>query len=345
MNNEFSRSEIVTEDLCPTKAYQTYREDGTGYVPAGSYENLTTLRGTAGHKGTELFFNKGENSEWREVIADQFRKLDEPHRTINTTLIRRAVWVWSLDKFPQMNAEWKPLGAEVPFKWQFVPGLFQPLRQDQLFEHRENGSIITYDFKFTGSPDLNWTERKKISKQTHLYIKALKDVLPDKHIAGMVYQCIEIGKWDDKRGIHKSPFVTGWQTKTGKVTPKWAYGYEHADLCVYSDEKWLEWARKSNALEGLIWSTDIILPSDDDLIRTQEATGTQMLDYAVKLARVENSMDKQAEARKLFQRNDEACLKFGWGHVCPHYNRCWKGHQLDLETFEPRKDHHAVEPE
>jgi hypothetical protein len=46
-DNVFSRSEIVTLDECPLKAYQTYREDGHGYVPTGQDANLSALQGMA----------------------------------------------------------------------------------------------------------------------------------------------------------------------------------------------------------------------------------------------------------------------------------------------------------
>lgn len=342
---EISRSEIVTIDECEQKAFKTYREDGHGWVPAGSGANITALQGNALHKGGERLFNEGVDSRWRDDVADALAGLPEPHRTIRTTLIRRSLLGWSIVRYPQVISEWKPLGAEIPFKWEFTPGIAQPLRMDDILEHRATQGLGIFDFKTAGSPDLNWATRKANSKQTHLYIKALKDVVPNRHVMGMMYECMLIGKWDNKKEIHKSPFVTGYM-KNGKVTPKWVYGSETVDLCSYSDEKWLEWAHKNELLDlqkqELYWNTDLILPSDEDLMQTQEATGTQAIEWFVKLNRVKNSTDPEWEAKKLFPRNPDACLTFGWEHACPHYGRCWKGHQLDLETFEPRKNHHAV---
>jgi hypothetical protein len=338
---EISRSEICTIDECEEKAYAEFREDGTGHVPAGASSNLTTLQGIALHKAGELIFNEGLNSNWAEAISTVFSSLEEPFRTIKTTLIRRAMLGWTLERYPTITSEWQPLGAEIPFKWEFAPGFTQPLRLDDIMEHRSHGGLAIFDFKTAGSPDLNWTKRKANSKQTHLYLKALKSVAPERHISGMMYDCIEIGKWDNKKNVQKSPFVMGYKNKSGKISPKHAYGSTIVDLCSYSDDAWLKWALETNALDGLYWTTGLINPNDAQLDRTAEATATQAMDWAIKLKKVENSIDPRAEANKQFARNPEACLQFGWEYACPFYKRCWENQKLDAETFEPRRNHHA----
>jgi hypothetical protein len=339
---DISRSEIGTIISCQERAYATYREDGTGYTVSGAEANITTLQGQALHDGGQIIFDQGPQSNWKDKVTERLSILPEPHRTIRTTLIRRALLGWSIKRYPEIIREWKPLGAEVPWKWEFAPGFRQPLRMDDLMEHRSHAGLAIFDFKTAGSPDLNWTERKKNSKQTHLYIKALKDV-SGRHVSGMMYDCIEIGKWDNKKEIHKSPFVLGYQNKSGTVSHKYVYGAPIVDLTLWDDDKWLEWALKSNALEGLYWNTGLISPPDDQLIRTHEATIIQVQDWALKLAKVNNSIDPRAEANRQFQRNDEACLTYGWELKCPFYHRCWKGHKIDAETFEPRKNHHEPE--
>ncbi len=343
-DNVFSRSEIVTLDECPMKAFRTYREDGHGYVPAGADTNISAVQGIALHKGGEMIFNQGPDSPWREEVEKSLEGLTEPHKTIRTTLIRRALLGWSRLRYPQIAAEWKSLSSEVPWKWEFAPNLFQPLRLDDLMEHRETGSYGIRDLKTAGSPDLNWTERKRISKQTHLYLRALQSVVrPGTFVAGIIYDVLVTGKWDDKKGFHKSPFVTAY-SKGGKISPKWlGVGCKVEDLTGISDDQWWEWAQATGALNELYWTTELILPDDAQLVQTQEATSVQMLDYMVKLKRVENAIDPEAEAKRQFARNPDACLKFGWEHKCPHIGRCWKGHLLDRESFEPRKDHHQVE--
>jgi hypothetical protein len=344
-DNVFSRSEIVTLDECPLKAYQTYREDGHGYVPTGQDANLSALQGIALHKGSETIFNHGPDSDWRQQVSSVLLPLDEPHRTLRTTLVRRALLGWSLLRYPQISAEWKSLSSEVPWKWELAPNLFQPLRLDDFMEHRETRALGIRDLKSAGAPDLNWTERKRISKQTHLYLRALQEVVGQRaFVAGIIYDVLVVGKWDNKTGVLKSPFVTGY-TKNGKVSPKWVAGSQTTSLLDLTDDEWLQWAQSTNALDGLYWTTELILPDQAQLVQTQEATATQLTDYRVKLKRVENSLDKWSEAKKQFPRNPDACLKYGWEHKCAFIGRCWKGHQLDAEAFEARKDHHFVEPD
>lgn len=338
------RSEIQTLVECPERAYATYREDGTGYTPTGTVTNITTLQGSALHKGGEVLFNGGVTAPWREAVAQTLLSLPEPHRTIRTTLIRRALLGWSLARYPQIISEYQPLGAEIPFTWEFAPGFRQPLRLDDILEHRTTASLAIFDFKTAGSPDLNWTERKKNSKQTHLYVKALKEVAKDlhKHVGGIIYDCIEIGKWDNKKSIMKSPFVTGY--KKGKIiSPKSSYGATVEDLTVWSDDRWLQWAKETKALEGLYWTTGLLTPNESQLERTHLATIETVKNYEVKLNIVKNSLNPRAEANIQFDRNPEECLKFGWDYACPFYGRCWKGEKLDFETFEPRKNHHEPE--
>src|SRR5688572_9859596 len=106
-DNVFSRSEIVTLDECPMKAYSTYREDGHGYVAAGADANISALQGQALHEGGKCIFDHGPDSDWRNAVANALKDLAEPHRTIRTTLIRRALLGWSRLRYPQINAEWK----------------------------------------------------------------------------------------------------------------------------------------------------------------------------------------------------------------------------------------------
>lgn len=336
-----SRSEIGTVIGCETEAWETYRRDQTGYVPNDPFNMIDALQGIAGHKAGEILFNIGIDGPWREAIADTLSVLPPPHNHIRTTLIRRAFLWWTIKRLPQLTAEWKPLGAEIPFKWEITPGFWQPLRIDDIMEHREHKGLLIYDFKFSGKPDLNWIERKKNSLQTKLYIKALQDVTRplNRHVSGMMYECIEVGKWDDKKEIHKSPFVLGYE-KNGKVQPNWVAGSKPVDLTEYDDEKWLKWAQGTQAVDECIWNTGIILPNDEELIRNQESVGRRVIDWAIKLKEIDNSVDPVATARSILTRNDEKCLQFGWGHACEHYGKCWQGHQLDLDSFKQREDHH-----
>jgi hypothetical protein len=336
---DISRSEIEAITDCEERAYAAYREDGHGYSPSGWQENIPTLQGIALHDGGQEIFTNGLGGNWRELLEARLYFLPEPHRTIRTTLMRRALLGWTIKRYPQIIQEWKPLAAELPFKWELSPGFRQPLRMDDIMEHRDHGGLAIFDFKTSGGPDLNWTARKKISKQTHLYIKALQEVAPDRFVSGMMYDCINIGKWDNKLNVHKSPLVTGYQ-KNAKIKAKWVYGADRVDLCGWSDDDWLKWILEEKALDDLYWTTGLILPSPEDLERTKQSTITQIQDWSIKLNRVKNSPDPRSEANKLFIRNPEACLQYGWDHACEFYNRCWKGHRIDPETFSPRLDHH-----
>jgi len=340
---DISRSEIVTISECEEKAYATYREDSTGYVPAGADSNITALQGSALHKGGEILFTQGPTGPWREAIHDELAGLPEPHRKIRTTLIRRAMLGWILKRYPQIISEWKPLGAEVPWKWELAPGIHQPLRMDDLMEHRSHGGIGIFDFKTAGAPDLNWKLRKEHSKQTHLYVKALQDVTraSGKFVSGMMYDCIEIGKWDSKRELMKSRFTTGYRSKGGNtISPKWSYGATVVNLCEWTDDQWLEWIEAHKGLNDCYWTTGLILPPSESLERTQSATIVKVQNWQIKLNVVKNSLDRRLEANIQFDRNPDACLTYGWELKCPFYYRCWKGSKLDAKTFEPRKNHH-----
>ena len=348
-----SRSAIVTRKQCETKRYRTYEFRGTGIVPkdftrkADDDVNLASLpkvRGAIFHSISLAIVEGAEKSDWVDLLAHEALVLPDAIRAQQTTLIRRAMLGWDLIRGPWWRTHFDVISAEKEWIWQLTPTIGQPLRLDKILRRKDDGFLGIFDYKTMGAIDPNWIQRHEISAQTHLYVQALKE-RSNEFVLGICYDGVLIGKM--KNGSQNSPFVQGYRTDGGKISPKWQYGREVVDLTQYDDDKWLDWIHhKAKMLEDLYVTSGFVNPPSAQLLHTKAATGRAEEEWAERIESVEviratygEDSPEYATALSTLEKNDEQCLKYGVDYACPFVEQCWHGLPFDA-TFEPRKNHH-----
>lgn len=356
-----SRSAIATRKLCPAKRFNAYHRlhpdyDSTTQVGGISPIDETTsgwakTRGQLIHTCLDMAI-KGR--DWETWLSQQPPMLPEPFGTLPPTeqqlwlpLIRRAVKGWLAVRWEgagQLKQDFEPVSAEEEWSWQLHPLLAQSLRMDQIWRRRSDRGLMIVDFKTLSRPDANWIDRLRNSDQTHLYVQALVERTQEP-VIGIQYEGIILGS-EDKDGRHKSPFINFYSKGAGLWT-KWSAGSAYYSSTHMDDEVWE--GMVSGELNDLYCTTGPLYPPPAQLLQTKDATIQAEVDWADKMARLEacaqefgvDSQEYESLKGRLVERNSDACLKFGWGYACPYMGLCWDAQQPDVESFQPRVDHHA----
>lgn len=330
-----ARSHITTRKQCNYKRYMATEVNGHGVQPLeGEWvkdEHLARTRGQLIHGMAQLEWQSGD---WKSWLKNQCEQLfDAESRAVHETLLRRSFMGWLLVRYPFYKDHFTLISAEKEWTWEVGGGLEIPMRMDTIIRRDDDWMPGIMDFKTMKSPDINWPYRMKHDDQTMIYVKALYEKL-NEPVMGICYEGLILGEWKD--GQQRSPLVMGYRNKkTGKISPKWAAGTDRVSLLDYTDEAWLEWMVKADALNDLYCTTGFCLPTYDQLERHKVATQVAELEWFGRMEQVK----KKPELVCTIERDPSQCLKFGWGHACPYYQHCWEG--MGLDAFEARKDHHS----
>lgn len=351
---EVSRSAIVARKACEMKRYLAYEFRSTGVSPKDFKETPTSVnlgalpkvRGAIFHAISLAIVEGATTKEWQELLTRQADVLPPSVKTVQSTLIRRAMLGWELIRGPLWRADFDVISAEQAWKWAITPTVYQPLRMDKILRRKSDNALGIFDYKTMGSFQPNWPRQMEISDQTHTYIQALKE-RSGEFVLGMCYDGVIIGKM--YKGVQKSPFVTGY-LKGGKMTDKWSAGAETVDLCAYSDDKWLEWIHdKLGKLTELYVTTGFINPPADLLLHTRASIGRAEEEWLDRVDVVEGIRKDHGEdspeyavALGLIERNPDNCFKYGVDYACPFVEQCWQGFNID-DDFEPRVNHHGTD--
>lgn len=356
-----SRSAVATRKLCEMKRYRGYHQLHPDYPAAGQVGGIQPLdeatagwakaRGQLIHTCLEQAV-RGE--DWLGWLSKQPAMLPEPFGTIPKELqelwfplIRRAVKGWLAQRWENnLDQDYAPVSAEEEWSWALHPLVAQSLRMDQIWRRKSDGGLLIVDFKTLSRPDANWIDRLRNSDQTHLYVQALVERTQEP-VIGIQYEGIILGS-KDKDERHKSPFINGY-SKGGVIGPKWSAGSAYYKTTHMNDEDWMPLIE----LGDLYTTTGPLYPPPAQLLQTKDATVRAELEWADKLAQLDacassygaDSEEHASLLGRLVERNNEACLKFGWGYACPYMAQCWDGAHVDTESFLPRIDHHAPETE
>jgi len=337
-----SRSAVVTRKTCAMKRYWGYHAPHPEYPdagmrgldPQGQTNATATSRGTLIHALLEAGIS-GRDLSTVEIPANM--------DYVQTILCRRAALGWLTYRAPQILQDYTPISAEQEWEWSLSPFVTQQLRLDQILRHKVTGHLMILDYKTVSRPDLNWVDRLRDSDQTHLYVQALTE-RTEEFGENMQYEGIVVGTWE--KGMQKSLFVTHYQDAYGQPTGHYKPKSPRVSSCDWDDTAWLQWATDEQILESLYMSTGPIYPITENLLATKNATAYAELQWANTLAQIEAAPDAEAqnlERERLIERNPDACLKYGRTYACPYLGLCWEGHNIDAETFAPRRDHHAPE--
>ncbi len=346
-----ARSHITTRKKCETRRFLTTDINDGGVEPLEgewvSDRKLAVTRGQLIHSCAEL---KWRGEDWASNLKQECEKLFAPDvRQLHETLIRRAFLGWLHCRYQYYLDHFDLMSAEKEWEWQVSDLLTIPLRMDKIVRKKDNQLLGIVDFKTMSSISINWVQRMHNDDQTHLYLQALKEKSGEQ-VCGIAYEGIVLGKWESEDKVQKSPLVSGYQSnKTGKISAKWSAGSQLVSLLDYSDEKWMEWILKQDQLKELYPTTGFILPPNNQLVQTKNATIIGELNHYDKVLQVNeaksfygaDSLEYNNLIDELFERNSDDCLKYGWGHKCPFYQYCWEYKSLD--GFTKRTDHHNVE--
>lgn len=342
---QISRSAVVTRKLCPTKRWWGYHASHPDHPPetqVGGISPVTDRSGFAKSRGIWLHHAlekaiRGE--DWIDpVMADIATAGLSPELTTQwQTLVRRATHGWMAVRGAILLADYTPISAEAEWEWSLSPFISQSMRMDQIWRRTSDGRLLIVDFKTLSRPDANWIERLRHSDQTHTYLQALTERTQEQ-LLGLQYEGILLGSPDEKTGLQRSPFVSGYRSVRG-LSPTYTPGSRSEALPdTMTDDEWRDWVTPT-VLANLYCTTGPLHPPSNQLLQTKAATAHAELQWADIVAQVEADPTKR---EALIERNADACLKFGWGYACPYMELCWSGFDLD-DTFAPREDHHAKE--
>lgn len=316
-----------------------------GISPKGTIvSELPKLRGKWLHQVAEdMFYGR----EWHQQLAKAVQLLPDEWREQQHALVRRAMLGWQIVRGSWYQMHFVPISAEKEWTWHMGHGVYEPLRMDQIIRRKDDQHLGILDFKTKSSVDANWVEKMKYDDQTLLYVQALKDKAQEDYILGIVYEGILIGKLKD--GWQQTPFVMGYQSKaTGKVSPKYSAQTEKVSLVSWSDEDWLKWIQSHGMLQELYTTTGFCNPSAQELARHQQSTALAEVAWQRKVEQADAMLalygpesPQYLDAMMRFEKNGEACLKFGWDYACGYYPMCRQG--KSAEGFIPREDHHSEE--
>lgn len=313
-----------------------------------SYAALPKVRGAIFHNLSLAIIEGADAHEWQKQLTEESRVFPSEIRTVQATLIRRAMLGWEKFRGGYWRQHFDVISAEKEWTWPITPAILQPLRLDKILRRKADRRLGIFDYKTLGSVDPNWIQRLELSDQTHLYVQALKE-RSGESILGICYDGIVIGKFS--KGWHRSPFVMGYM-KNGQVTTKYSSGAEAFDLTTYSDEKWWEWIEKQKIdLAELYPTTDFLHPPPQMLLHTKYATGLAEERWGSLTDLLEAAREQYGESDSNYtyllqsvEKNPEQCLKYGLDYACPFVQQCWRGFPVD-DQFEPRIDHHGEESE
>ena len=349
-----SRSAIETRRLCEQKRFNNYHRVMPGtligatkgivpLVPITPKSNIPKLRGSILHEVAEKMFKQ---EEWRAWLENACLQFDPAIRQEQHTLIRRAMLGWQQVR-GEILSDYTIMSAEAEWSWELTKSVSVSLRMDRILRHQLS-TLAILDFKTMKAPDKNWNERMLNSSQTHLYIQALKERTGE-FVSGIIYEGIIVGSLgEDLR--QKSPFVRGYQKKSGEVVPGYLSGAPIIDTTSWHDDYWLGWATESGVLQGLYCTTGPCLPPQNTLLATKTRTAASEERWAERVSAIQeigtthgyDSLDYESAIEANIEQSPDACLKFGWEYACPYVGLCWGGQQPDEESFEPRVDHHAT---
>ena len=110
---EVSRSAIVTRKQCEMRRYRQYHFRRSGIQPRDFVEKGSTVglgalpkvRGAIFHNISLAIVEGAERKDWVELLNQQAALLPESIRSLQTTLIRRAMIGWEIIRGPYWKAE------------------------------------------------------------------------------------------------------------------------------------------------------------------------------------------------------------------------------------------------
>lgn len=379
------RSGIVDRENCPRLRFLGRHAGPKRKGIERKEASIPLLSGQAIHTAHSLLF-QGKDidfvlartlAEYRVEVENRgFASNPDTPRVMKeqASLFEGTIRMWAKTRLPMILEEYELVSTEEQWFWNYWPGLVEPIRMDVIVRRKDDQLLHIIDFKGANHPDDSWMRKHELSRQTVLYLLALKERYQEP-VGGIMYEGIVRGSWrkDTAKGspwygmkIQNSPYIYGYKLDGEIPQYQTAYtnrkGYKKVrSYDEMSMENWIDTVMLNNGdqsikPEDLFIVMPPISPSPWELESLRKQIAIAELKWHAELEDYYKVVDAYGEDSKeardyldLFApQHTEQCSKYGEEYLCQMHRDmggpCFNEGAMPLEdgAFRERESHHAI---
>lgn len=389
------RSRVETRENCPRKRYLNYdytdSNSGGVWTPGDvevalghtglepEEQALPLLSGIAIHAAHARLL-AGEKLEvviadilggYKAEIAERgLLNIDVTKAVIaqQAALLEGMLRLWAHERMPRILEEYEVVSIEEAWRWELYPGLVQTIRMDVILRHRATGVLFILDYKSVKFPSDIWFDKFEHSKQTCLYLQALKERTQEE-VGGILYEGLVKGAFrqDTARNspwygqkIQQSPYTIAYKlgSEVGSIyqtdyTNKKGYQkvqtFEEMSMKDWVEHWMLSGADGMENPSNLFIAVPQIMPPAAELLQEKQQTIDEELKYLDQLGTYREIHQGTASDERYLNLfapfRKSHCYQYGQEHKCQFLSVCFnQGAQPLLDGgFRVRRPHHDTD--